>query len=100
MPAIEVGRPPPSTLISLSPTAFEEGHGQEVDTQGDAFLVAFHRASSQCDTSAMSTWWATALFGDRRPRSPLHPSHCHPAFTITHAPSSGADPPGMATHIG
>jgi class 3 adenylate cyclase len=56
--------------------AFEEGHGQEVDTQGDAFLVAFHRASSQCDTSAMLTWWATTLFGDRRPRSPLHPLVC------------------------
>jgi class 3 adenylate cyclase len=31
--------------------AFEEGHGQEVDTQGDAFLVAFHRASDAVATA-------------------------------------------------
>jgi class 3 adenylate cyclase len=31
--------------------AFEEGHGQEVDTQGDAFLVVFSRARNAVGTA-------------------------------------------------
>lgn len=31
--------------------AFAEGHGQEIDTQGDAFLVAFSRASDAVGTA-------------------------------------------------
>src|SRR5215471_7707040 len=31
--------------------AFAEGHGQEVDTQGDAFLVVFSRAKDAVSTA-------------------------------------------------
>ena len=39
--------------------AFEEGKGQEVDTQGDAFLVAFSRARDAVATAVAAQWALT-----------------------------------------
>src|SRR5690348_1793884 len=50
-------------------TAFGQWHGQEVDTQGDAFFVVFARASDavcamvdrSCSRRRRASWWSRAF---------------------------------------